>query len=432
MGNVYDTIKSEKNPRCSDVKGAIVIINLTGASISFILLLVSIFLMRRKKGRFSFLTQIIIFIFSSEILNTISKLLQLLKYAFEDTRDNNDKNEVETKRGIICQTQIVTSIISDFGSLLGTLLLSYRCYEVMKGKKRIFDQKKSKVIVIFLIILISVILSIVFLFIDREITKDSITYKYDLRDRCSYWCWLDHTTSIICYCFFFVALLFNVIYAIKTNCYLRNSYKQILEQSLVFAENTENNDNIQISKYSNYSALASDDKKRLKEIRIMQIKCFIYPLITIIIWFFLTLYRFIDDIGMKNIDKKSDRDEGTEYEKNYFNDHPGLREFVEFNLVFHTILSSFRGILYGICFIIFEEKVFKNIFRNCCLKYCKCCFGAGFFEEIDESQKDPNKESLTSDALLMTESMGRSSNEDDANIRKTTTDLNTSDYNYNE
>ena len=432
MGNVYDTIKAEKNPRCSDVKGAIVIINLTGASISFILLLVSIFLMRRKKGRFSFLTQIIIFIFSSEILNTISKLLQLLKYAFEDTRDNNDKNEVETKRGIICQTQIVTSIISDFGSLLGTLLLSYRCYEVMKGKKRIFDQKKSKVIVIVLIILISVILSIVFLFIDREITKDSITYKYDLRDRCSYWCWLDHTTSIICYCFFFVALLFNVIYAVKTNCYLRNSYKQILEQSLVFAENTENNDNIQISKNNNYSALASDDKKRLKEIRIMQIKCFIYPLITIIIWFFLTLYRFIDDIGMKNIDKKTDRDEGSQDEEKYFDDHPGLREFVEFNLVFHTILSSFRGILYGICFIIFEEKVFKNIFRNCCFKYCKCCFGAGFFEEIDEGQKDPNKESLTSDALLMTESMGRSSNEDDANIRKTTTDLNTSDYNYNE
>jgi ABC-type multidrug transport system fused ATPase/permease subunit len=432
MGNVYDTIKAEKNPRCSDVKGAIVIINLSGASISFILLFVSILLMSLKKGRLSFLTKIIIFIFSSEILNTISKLLQMLKYAFDDTRDKDDKNEVETSRGIICQIQIVTSIISDFCSLLGTLLLSYRCYEVMKGKKRIFDQKKSKVIVIVLIILISVILSIVFLFIDREITKDSITYKYDLRDRCSYWCWLDHTTSIICYCFFFVALLFNVIYAVKTNCYLRNSYKQILEQSLVFAENTENNDNIQISKNNNYSILASDDKKRLKEIRIMQIKCFIYPLITIIIWFFLTLYRFIDDIEMKHIDDLNDRNKGENDEMTYFNDRPGLREFVEFNLVFHTILSSFRGILYGICFIIFEEKVFKNIFRNCCFKYCKCCFGAGFFEEIDEGQKDPNKESLTSDALLMTESMGRSSNEDDANIRKTTTDLNTSDYNYNE
>ena len=432
MGNVYDTIKAEKNPRCSDVKGAIVIINLSGASISFILLLVSILLMSLKKGRLSFLTKIIIFIFSSEILNTISKLLQMLKYAFDDTRDKDDKNEVETSRGIICQIQIVTSIISDFCSLLGTLLLSYRCYEVMKGKKRIFDQKNSKVIVIVLIILISVILSIVFLFIDREITKDSITYKYDLRDRCSYWCWLDHTTSIICYCFFFVALLFNVIYAVKTNCYLRNSYKQILEQSLVFAENTENNDNIQISKNNNYSILASDDKKRLKEIRIMQIKCFIYPLITIIIWFFLTLYRFIDDIEMKHIDDLNDRNKGENDEMTYFNDRPGLREFVEFNLVFHTILSSFRGILYGICFIIFEEKVFKNIFRNCCFKYCKCCFGAGFFEEIDERKKDPNKESLTSDALLMTESMGRSSNEDDANIRKTTTDLNTSDYNYNE
>ena len=201
----------------------------------------------------------------------------------------------------------------------------------------------------------------------------------------------------------------------------------------MFVEKNENDENMNISKDRNYSILATDDKKRLKEIRIMQIKCFIYPIITIVIWFFLCLYRFIDDFAMSGIDDSDNRAQGEEEEKNFFNNHPGLREFVEFNLVFHTLLSSIRGILYGISFIIFEEKSFKNIFRNCCLKCCKCCCcDIGFLEEMDENQKDPNKESLTSDALLMTESMGRSSNEDDANIRKTTTDMNTSDYNYNE
>ena len=433
MGSVYDLDRIDKNPRCSDVKEAVIIINLAGASISFILLSLSIVRMKLKKGRLPFLTIIIIFIFSSEILNTISKMIQLLKYCFEDTRIKEDINEVETPRGIICQIQIVTSIISDFGSLLGTLLLSYRCYEVMKGKKRIFDQKKSRILVIVLIILISIILSISFLFIDRTNTRDSITYKFDLRDRCSYWCWLEHKTSIYCYFCFLAVLGLNIFYAIKTNCYLRSSFKRILEQSLVFVEKNENDENMNISKDRNYSILATDDKKRLKEIRIMQIKCFIYPIITIVIWLFLCLYRFIDDFAMSGIDDSDNRAQGEEEEKNFFNNHPGLREFVEFNLVFHTLLSSIRGILYGISFIIFEEKSFKNIFRNCCLKCCKCCCcDIGFLEEMDENQKDPNKESLTSDALLMTESMGRSSNEDDDNIRKTTTDMNTSDYNYNE
>lgn len=433
MGSLYDLDNVEYNPRCSDVKGVIIIFTYSCAPITFILLTYCIVKMMPNKKRSSFLAQIILLIFFSEIMTSISKLLQFLKYAFEDTRKNADKNSVETPRGIICQIQIVTSIISDFGSLLGTLLLSYRCYEVMKGKKRIFDQKKSRILVIVLIILISIILSISFLFIDRTNTRDSITYKFDLRDRCSYWCWLEHKTSIYCYfCFLFVLGL-NIFYAIKTNCYLRSSFKRILEQSLVFVEKNENDENMNISKDRNYSILATDDKKRLKEIRIMQIKCFIYPIITIVIWFFLCLYRFIDDFAMSGIDDSDNRAQGEEEEKNFFNNHPGLKEFVEFNLVFHTLLSSIRGILYGISFIIFEEKSFKNIFRNCCLKCCKCCCcDIGFLEEMDENQKDPNKESLTSDALLMTESMGRSSNEDDDNIRKTTTDMNTSDYNYNE
>ena len=106
MGSVYDLDRIDKNPRCSDVKEAVIIINLAGASISFILLSLSIVRMKLKKGRLPFLTIIIIFIFSSEILNTISKMIQLLKYCFEDTRIKEDINEVETPRGMICQIQI--------------------------------------------------------------------------------------------------------------------------------------------------------------------------------------------------------------------------------------------------------------------------------------------------------------------------------------
>ena len=90
-----------------------------------------------KKKSLSFLTYIILLIFSAEMMNNISKLLQYFKYAFEDERDNHSfNNDKETPRGIICQIQIVTSIISDYICLSGTLLLTLRCYQVMKSKNK--------------------------------------------------------------------------------------------------------------------------------------------------------------------------------------------------------------------------------------------------------------------------------------------------------
>ena len=113
MGSIYDLENIQNNPRCVDVKGMIVIINLVGAPSSFLLLILCIIRMLLYKKK-SFVTYIIIFIFSSEIMNTISKMLQLVKYRFEDTRMNNEPNSKETPRGIICQIQIVISIFSDF------------------------------------------------------------------------------------------------------------------------------------------------------------------------------------------------------------------------------------------------------------------------------------------------------------------------------
>lgn len=425
MGEIYDTNDMEYYPKCSDVKGAIIIINIAGASISFILLSISIIRMICING-LPFLTHIIIFIFSSEIVNTISKILQLLKYAFEDTRMNDDTNKIQTPRGVICQIQIVFSIISDFCSLLGTLLLSYRCYEIIKNKKRIFDKKKAQILSFVCIIVISIILAITFLMIDRLITFDSVTYKFDVRDRCTYWCWLDHITSEICYFFFLVILVLNSILAYKTNSYLRKSYKQLLEQSAVFLEN---NDKTVTKTKSDYSTLAPEDKKRIKELRIMRIKCFLYPVITIIIWIILTLYRVIDDFVISRIVEQNDKNKEADEENKFFEDHPGLRVFSEINLVSHTLLSAIRGILYGISFIIFEEKAFGNIFRNCCYR---CCFRIEDLDDFEDNERVMNKVSMTPDELLMMESIGRESNEDDVNLKKNKDDFNTSDYNYNE
>ena len=411
MGAVYDLERIDNNPRCRDIKEPVIILNLLGSCISILVLAWTIIRMGINNKEKSFLTQIIMFIFSTEILNPLSKLLQLFKYAFEDTRTKDDINEIETPRGIICQIQIVTSIIADVCTLLGTLLLSYRSYEIIRGERKIFDRKIEQILSFIIIILTSIIFSITFLFFDKILTKDSITYKFDLRDRCNYCCWLDHLASIICHIFYLVPLGVNIMYELKIIFSLQKSYYQISGKN-------DNDD-------QNYLDLENDDRLKLKEIRIMQIKCIFYPAIIIIILILLFLYRFFDDIAMYSIDRANSWDKGEDDEVNYFNDHPGLRISFEITFILYTIVSSFRGVLYGIAFVTFEEKYFCNFFRNCCLKFfccccccycCKNCLKIPELDDLDENNNEIIRESSAPDNLLKNNiKEGGEINENEAN-----------------
>ena len=435
MGSAYDLDKIEYNPRCRDVKEAVIILSYIGIFFSSLTLIFGIYKMLLKKGRLSFFTRIILFIFFSEILNMVSRCLQFLKYAFEDTRGKKDKNDVETPRGIICQIQIVFSIISDFCSLLGTLLLSIRCVEVIKSKKRIFDRKKVRVLSFCFIILLASIMALLFLFIDRYLTKDYWSIKFDIRDRCSYWCWLEHDTSRYCYILYVIILIVNIVYACKSNYYLQKGYKKLLEQSVVLIENNDspgnenNNSEVEEKRYISF-----DDRRRVDEIRMMRIKCIIYPIITIIIWSLSSLYRFIDDFIMRDVDVYHTFEESWNGEEEYWKNKEGLRIFQEVNLILHTILSAFRGVLYGFSFMMFEEKVFGNFFRN---YIYKCCYKEEEFEDLEETDTGNSR---TSDRGILTPfSSGRVSHEGDQNIRQTSTgeyvknnEMNSSDYHYND
>ena len=367
MGSVIDLEKMDTAYRCNEVKKGIIYINLIGSPISFILLLIGIFRMIFSNKRISFLTSLIILIFSSEIVNTISKMIQIIKYKYPDTRE--DKNyDINCPRSIICQIQIVLAIFSDYCSLLATLLLSLRCYDVIKNKIRIFDKKKNKIVSITLIISLSIILAIIFLFYDRNI--NNLSYRYDVRDRCSYWCWLDHMPSLICYVVYFVILFFNIFFACKTNCYLTKGYKKLLEENDIYNEENKTNPLNENSKkkYNQYSNLTKEEIKRIEELKLMRIKCLIYPIITIIIWIFAITYRILDKAILGDFDSGENAEALNEEEKIYFEKNPKIKDLVQFFIVLHTIISATRGIFYGISFIVFEEKAIFNVCRRMCIQ----------------------------------------------------------------
>ena len=198
-------------------------------------------------------------------------------------------------------------------------------------------------------------------------------------------------------------LVINIIYEYLIWNALKKSFSQISGKN-------ENEDN-------NYLDLEYDDRTKLKEIRIMQIKYLYYGIIILIIWFLLLLYRFFDDIAMINIDKANDRNKGEDYEIEYFDDHPGLRIFYEITFILHTIISSLRGFIYGIAFLAFEEKYFCNFFRDYfCCKCCKNCLKIPELEDLVGNQNEIIRASSASDNLLKNSTNeGGQFNEEEAN-----------------
>ena len=390
MGQIIDLEKKDDIYRCNYVKLSIIWINLIGPPISLLFLLVSIIRMIIIKKRKAFLTYLILIIFFSEIIQCLSKMIQILKYDFPDTRDNKGISDLDIPRGIICQIQFTIAIFSDCCSLLSILLLSLRCYEVIHKKKGFFDEGRNGIYSILLIIFLSLLISIGFLFFDRYITDGNISYRYDLRDRCSYWCWLEHIPSLFCLGVYCIILFVNIYFACKTNYYLKMGYNQIIEQnkytpgnendmntSLNEEENCENpekkensdkNENQEKKMY----IFTPEEKKRIQKLQLMRTKCLIYPSVTIAYWLFAATYRIVDDAFMIKFDSRDGKpDELAEEERNFFREHNIFQIVVQIFLVAYTILSSIRGILYGFSFIVFEEKIFFNFFKKIWIKYLR-------------------------------------------------------------
>ena len=445
MGDIIDLekIDEEHNLRCQHAKLGVIIVNFIGVPSSLIILIFCIIRMLWTKKRFSFLTKVIILLFSFEITNCISKLLQLFKYSFEDSRTFPDPNIIETPRGIICQIQIVLSIISDYGCLLGTLLLSLRCYGVIKNKIRFLDFKKWQNLSLIAIIFISSAFALLFWGLDKDDTKYSIGFKYDRRDRCNYWCWLGHYYSRICYAIYLLLLIVNIIIFSLTTAYFRNSYKNLVEKCVVTRDEPNlSNNNRDIIDYTEETKenryISPDDKKRLKELQIMHVKCFIYPIISIIIWFLSFIYRIIDDTVLYNVDNGID---GHSNDFDILSKNRNLQRFIEASLIFHTILSSFRGIFYGYAFAIFEDKAFSNNFKETLYKISKkcCCFCPYYNLDVLRVEGEDEEDTLintsanseTNQKDNYEETKFRKSNVSDYG-RNNTTDLNTSDYRYND
>ena len=403
MGTIIDMEKVDDNVRCQDVKKVIIWINLIAPPISFFLLLFAIIRMFCEKRK-SFLSILILIIFISEAVQSISKLLQLVKYIFDDERDNKKITDFNRPRSVICQIQILLAISSDFCSLLTTLLLTLRCYDLIKHRRKFFDRGNNQIIFIILDIVCSVILAIVLLLFDKYVfTKDNISYRYDVRDRCSYWCWLEHYSSLGCFGLYVIILIAIIIFALISFCDLKKGFNNLKRENDFSRESIGLDDlgvQSQATEMEGYEEnnkfnMSREDKKKLRDLKLMMIKNLVYPIVTIIYWVFAATYRIVDDSKMMQFDIGDDPDALSKKEIEYFHNHPSFKRAVQSFLVLFTFFSSIRGILYGFSFMAFDEKIFFNLFK----RSCKCCLKFDNLEDEDDDEcKDEIEKQRDTDA----------------------------------
>ena len=408
MGNdeIIDTKNVTLNYRCNNVKESIVYINLIGPPLSLIFLLIGIIKMFKARKNKSFLTKLILIIFISEAFQSISKLLQLVKYAFDDERDIKENVNFDNPRGIICQIQIVIAIASDFCSLLSTLLITLRCYDVIKNKKKFFNRGNNGLISIILDISISIILSIIFLLIDRRIvvTENNTSYKYDVRDRCTYWCWLEHYSSLSLFGVYVLILIAIIIFAFNNYCFLRDKYNKLKGES-EFGEETNEITSLGVQSQTGETKEPENKKifnqtkeelKRIQDLNLMKIKSLVYPLVTIIYWVFNATYRIVDDSYMMEYDYAADPVEAADKERQMFEGNESWHKAVQTFLVAYILMSAIRGILYGCAFIAFEEKIFFNIYKKC----CGCCLKEKDLGDVDDDTLNRKSTEMAENSLV--------------------------------
>ena len=111
---------------------------------------------------------------------------------------------------------------------------------------------------------------------------------------------------------------------------------------------------------------AQEESLLAKQINNVMSRIQYYPIVTTVIWFFLSLDRMSDDIRIWSNYKPGKTIQPPDY-----HDHEVLMYLKRTSIGMHNIVGSIRGIIYFLTFYRTDTKLFtsiKNSFFNCCRK----------------------------------------------------------------
>ena len=320
--------------------------------ISFISLLCSIFvvIITIKKIKMNIVDILVLQIIISEILDELNILLGIIA-------DSKGKLIFENYefRMYICYIQLYLAIFSCLWTLVASLFISIKLFDIINNKNRIFNgnnffSKNIILITISIPLIISYILWSIYCIMRNSYLRLDNMYANKIQKGTQtiklVFCWLNKPLSITLACIVALLIIGNLYFSIfKGCCFLIEIKNNLLEL------NDEN----------------SIILRQIKKINETQWILFLYPLIACFIWIIFFLFIFLFYFGYREHTSKG------------------------WSIVF-CVFMSFRQTIYTLVYFLSQKKLrnYTKLFFSC--KTCKKNEDKGKINAIID--KDPEIDSI--------------------------------------
>ena len=293
-----------------------------------VLSLISLIQNIKTQNKKSIMTTSLFIITISEIINCLSKLLNILRQSIKP------KNEQDYSFWLIGQIQILFSLFSDSCTIISSFILTLKIYKTtLRHGLNFFNSKNIFIKILLFSLLTPLIFSLTILFLNIKLyggTAEESESEYKV------WAWINCRLSLFVYSIVWIFIISIMILIGKTICYLNQRRKELLQEE-------EDDDEDTVTKESIESSILSEKINETVN------KLYYFPIVTCVIWILLIIDIIPDDIinlGMN----------GKEYV------YQGNWLYVKYATIFlHNVIGSARGIIYCVTFFRVDSKLFNEI-----------------------------------------------------------------------
>lgn len=258
----------------------------------------------------------------SELTVCILHLLNIIKdFSYTYTSDNvNNKMQYL----VIHYIQIFFGILSDLITITVSFLFAIKAYLTIEKQGKIFNNPSYHKAINKLLFIVPILISIVVFIVNWKLVK-----TVDIADdECKTWSWVQSEVSIALYCIFWLLLIVSAGFSCKTIQILKKFEK--------------NNVNCDMSEED-----SDNDDSFIKKIHKVKAEIMKYPLVSLYLWFFLSIDRVVDDGINIYI-----REVKNEYKKEIYTGF--VLDLKYFLIILVNVAAGIRGLLYVMAFVLKE------------------------------------------------------------------------------
>lgn len=325
----------QDEPQFTSLKDPKELLNFIFSGVSLITIIAGLVFIVHKKKLFT-VYRLLLMIQISEALNCIAKFLLFIKNRDQDVSPKNLLNI------IVCQTQVFLLNFADFCTLLFNNYVCIILYFMLKDMSH--HSYKNNIYIFLGIIFASMLLSLLFLFLNAKVRKQGFEYNENV-------CTMESGLNMITYILYWLLIFINCFVLYKSISILKDSAKAYEEYEGASDDISDERGNKEEEYNSQEGTENSEQWRDSDQSNHQKIKNFIRKFLTFmilfcILWAIMFIYNLLGFL--------------IDYEK------------IDKNLAYeiftyaHIGLSGLTGVFYSFCYFFILTNFGGTLFKGCC------------------------------------------------------------------